>query len=1044
MKPKAARGSSSFCADLPSTQRATHTPAPAPVTPPPATLTPIPYVASHRNLHTDSFNSLLTLAHTVERVFLGWDKPALLTAAAHLIEHYIEGPVADLRSATIVLPGRRARRRIIELLLDEADVRGARLIPPHATTVGNLPGLLHSNPKPFADDVISRRAWSRALRSVERDPIERVFPHLPGSESHTEWDELAGLLSGLHRDLAREGHRFADVVNFCQSGLLFDDGARWEVLDEVQRKYLQLLEQAGVADRFQTRILALDHDVTPFTGDLWLVSIVELPTVTRRLLEASGATVRTLIHAPDELGTGSSDASVFDAFGLPSTDYWETAPVPVTDQILKVVERPVDQAEAVLAALASQGGRYSAEEVVLGVHQESEVVPYLEQRLEARDVPARYAAGTPLARTGPVRLLQAVADYLSDRTFQALAALLRHPDAGPLTGPTPAIADRLEAIEVADRYFADHLPFKVGSEMPPGQRNAARLPPVVRALEREGPLHSFGDQKMLSQWMPVVMDVLLSAYGEKELDRRKPGHRRLLDTLSRIQAAATSLAEVPASLDEPCSGSEAIRTLLLELREVALPPPPGRDAVELLDWLELPLDDAPMVVLTGFNEGLLPESVNGNPFLPDALRTRLGLSDNRSRLARDAYRLTTVLHSKETVCLIAGRRTAQGDPLRPSRLMFRIPEEQMPARVLDFLRRQEGSPGGTRLTSLGLEPGDATQFTVPPEPVIELKTDEVPTALRVTDFGALLKDPYRFVLERVYRLAGVDDTARELDPLGFGTLAHDVLHRFGVRALESPPRVDISDESDVARTLVGLLEEQVATRFGEEALPAVDLQIEQLKTRLRTFAGKQAEWAARGWTIVAVECTPEGKGVPFDVDGTPILLNGRIDRIDHNPDTGEWAVLDYKTGSSVKSPEKTHRRAKGGDHQWIDLQLPLYRRLLPGIVDGQGRRLVSEAAVGPGGLRFGYIPLPDNAKESEFLLADWTEEDFLSAEDAARDAVRGLRGGSFTFDPTVTKAGRVGWDALKPLLTVGWQAIWEDEGADSTHGNSEQGGVRIE
>ena len=971
-------------------------------------------------------------------MFLGWDKPALPTAAAHLIEHYIEGPVADLRPATIVLPGRRARRRIIELLLDEANVRGATFIPPEATTVGNLPGLLLSSPKPFADEVISRRAWSRALRSVEREAVETVFPHLPESDSHTEWDELAGLLAGLHQNLAREGHRFADVVRICRSGLVFDDGARWEALGRVQEKYLQLLEQAGVADRFETRILALKHDVTPFTGDLWLVSIVDLPTVTRRLVEASGATVRTLIHAPAELSDGADATAVYDSFGLPSIDYWETAPVPVTDRILKVVERPVDQAEAVIDALASLRGRYPAEEVVLGVHPQSEVVPYLEQRLEARDVPARYAAGTPLARTGPVRLLQGVADYLSDRTFQALAALLRHPDASSLTGPTAAFAAGLEAIEVADEYFAHHLPFRVRGEMPRGRERAAFFPPVVRALEREGPLNSFGGRKALSQWMPVVMDVLLNAYGELELDRSRPAHRRLLDTLGRIQAVATSLAEMPATLDEKCSGSQAIRTLLLELRKEALPPEAGRGAVELVDWLELPLDDAPIVVLTGFNEGLLPESVSGHPFLTDALRTRLGLSDNRSRLARDAYRLTTVLHSKESVRLIAGRRTSQGDPLRPSRLMFRIPEEQMPARVLDFLKRDGGGAGGTSLASLGLEPGAVTQFTVPPERVIELGKGEVPTALRVTDFRALLNDPYRFVLERVYRLDRIDDTARELDPLGFGILAHDVLHRFGLLALESPPPVDVSDESEVARTLVGLLKEEVSTRFGEQALPAVDLQAEQLKARLRAFAGKQAEWAAQGWKIVAVECTPEGDGVPFDVDGTPILLRGRIDRIDHNPITGEWAVLDYKTGSSVKPPETTHR--KGEDYQWVDLQLPLYRQLLPRMVDEQGQRLVSSEVVGPGGIRFGYVSLPQNAKESDFLLADWTKEDLASAEAAARNAVRRLRQGRFEFDPAMTKAARTGWDALQPLLTVGWQATGENEGAASAHESSEEEG----
>ncbi|MCH8811392.1 MAG: PD-(D/E)XK nuclease family protein [Gemmatimonadetes bacterium] len=960
-------------------------------------------------------------------MFLGWDHPALPAAAAHLIEHYIEGSVADLRRATIVLPGRRARRRVIELLLDEAEVRGATLIPPEATTVGGLPELLHTSPKPFADEVTSRRAWSRALRDVDREAVERVFPHLPESESPTEWDELAGLLAGLHETLAREGRPFGDVVKMCRSGLLFDDGARWQGLAQVQREYLQLLERSGLADRFETRRLALESELPPFIGDIWLVSIVELPDVTRRLLEASGATVRALIHSPAELSDGIDAATVFDNFGLPSADYWERATVPVTDQILTVVERPVDQAEAVMDGLAGLGGAYSAEEIVVAVHRESEVVPYLGQRLEARNVTARYAAGTPLSRTGPVRLLQAVADYVSDPTFQALAALLRHPDAGPLTGPTAAVAAGIEAIEVADKYFMDHLPFRVRGEIPRGQRGAALFPPVLRAIEREGPLRAFGGRKPLSEWMPVVMDVLLKAYGESELDRSRPAHRRQLDALMGIQVVAASLAAIPEGLDETCSGAEAIRMLLVELREEALPPDPGRNAVELLDWLELPLDDAPVVMITAFNEGFLPESVSGHAFLPDALRTRLGLPDNRSRLARDAYRLTTVLHSKESVRIITGRRTSQGDPLRPSRLMFRIPEEQMPARVLRFLERARGGDRGSSLASLGLEPGAQSRFTVPPEELIELGEDEVPTGLAVTGFRALLKDPYRFVLEKVYGLRRLDDTARELDPMGFGNLAHEILHRFGLLALESPPKVDVSSESEVARSLMDLLDDDLSTRFGEDAMPAVQLQAEQLKMRFRAFAERQAQWAAQGWRIVAVEC--KGHDVPFDVDGTPFFLRGRIDRIDHNPATGEWAVLDYKTGAFVDPPEKAHRKSRGRDHQWIDLQLPLYRRLLSGIFDGEGLRVIDIDVddTEQSRIHFGFVSLPQEVEETAFMIADWTEEDFASAETAAREAVRHLREGSFKFDPNVTRVTQPGQDPLEPLLAVGWQAVSELE-----------------
>ena len=923
---------------------------------------------------------------------------------------------------------------MIELLLDSAEARGATLIPPTATTVGNLPTELHTTSKPLADDSTSRRAWSRALRSVSQDALRQLFPHLPKKSNLADWDEMAALLSGLHQSVAGEGHRFSDVAKICHSGLLFDDGPRWGVMARVQDRYLLLLDEAGLADRFAARMAALESDVVPFEGDIWFVSIVELPTVTRRLVEASGAQVYALVHAPEALKDAGEAGAAFDDHGLPSTAYWATAKVPVTDAVLRVVENPVGQADAVIDALTELGGQYSAEDVVLAVHADSDVVPYLEQRLEARGVSPRYAAGTPLPRTAPLRLLEAVADYREDRGFLALAALLRHPDAGPLTHTTAEGPTRLQAIDAGDRYFNDHLPHRLQGNLPQGEKSAARFPPVVRALEREGPLSQLKGHRRLSQWMPLIRDILLAAYSERTLDRSKPAHRRLLDTLGRIRGAAITLATLPESLDEECSGSAAIRVLLRELKDDALPPEPMRDAVELLDWLELPLDDAPVVMLTGFNEGLLPESVNGHAFLPDALRTRLGLVDNRQRLARDAYRLTTVLHSKDSVRLIAGRRSAQGDPLRPSRLMFRIPEEQVPSRVIDFLKGVGAQPTRLSLASLGLEPAAQSQFTVPPEPILELDFEDVPIKLRVTDFKSILADPYRFVLERIYGLDSVDDEAQELDPLLFGSLAHAVLEGFGQMAVASPPTVDITHAAEVTTALLKLLDDAVASRFGSAALPAVALQVEQLKARLRAFAEAQAKWASQGWQIMAVEQQAEGEGVPFEVDGTPMLLRGRIDRIDHNSSTNAWAVLDYKTGNSVESPDQAHRKGRSDAREWVDLQLPLYRKLLPYVVDEAGQPVVSADAAAEGRIQLGYISLPKDTQESGFMIATWTDAELDAADEVAREAIRTLRGASFAFDRTVTKPSFFGGDALEPLLAQGWQApgdedsaVWGDE-----------------
>ncbi|NJD19421.1 MAG: hypothetical protein FIA95_09100, partial [Gemmatimonadetes bacterium] len=746
--------------------------------------------------------------------FLGWDRPILPAAAAHLVERYASAGTADLRSATVVLPGGRARRRMVELLVAEAAARKLTLVPPSVVTVGAVPDLLHRPELPAADGMVARRAWSRALRAADPDALKVVFPHLEAGAPLREWDVLAELLAGMHRTLAGEGHRFSDVVRINRTSALFDDSSRWDVLARVQKRYLALLHEAGMSDPFEARLAALEEGIRRHEGDVWLVSVAELPAVTRRLLEASGATLHALVQAPEEMGArdpAASDPAPFDAWGLPVTEYWEAARVPVTDEVLRMVGRPVDQADAALSALEDLEGAYTTEDVVMGVHPQSEVVPYLQQRLAARGVGSRYAAGTQLMRTQPVRLLQAAADYLDGHTYPALAALLRHPDAPALLRLGGVGVSGAEALDVADAYFGEHLPYTLGGQLPQGRERGAAdapdFPSLVRVLDSDQAFRAFGERKKkpLSEWMTEVTRLLEGIYGSHALDRSKPDDRHLVDVLEEIRGAALALHRLPGILDEECGGAEALRAVLAGLEGVALPPDPDPAAVELLEWLEIALDDAPVLVLTGCNEGLVPDSVNGHPFLPDSLCRLLGVLDNRRRLARDAYRLTCVLRSRERVRVIAGRRTAQGDPLRPSRLMFRTDAAALAPRVLRFLEGRDAASPGMELAALGLEPAERSGFGTPPEPVIELAPEEIPTSLAVTAFTRLMDDAYRFVLEYVLGLERVDDDAREMDPSVFGDVAHRALQRCGRMALADPPEVDAADGDAVADVLVKMV-----------------------------------------------------------------------------------------------------------------------------------------------------------------------------------------------------------------------------------------------
>jgi hypothetical protein len=96
--------------------------------------------------------------------------------------------------------------------------------------------------------------------------------------------------------------------------------------------------------------------------------------------------------------------------------------------------------------------------------------------------------------------------------------------------------------------------------------------------------------------------------------------------------AAGGLMEALAVLDGPVAAAacadgrerlELLRRAMAGVCYYADPEPV--DAIEAQGWLELPWNDAPLLVLTGFNEGFVPDSVVGHAFLPDATRAALDI-----------------------------------------------------------------------------------------------------------------------------------------------------------------------------------------------------------------------------------------------------------------------------------------------------------------------------------------------------------------------------------------------------------------------------------
>ncbi|HKD35184.1 MAG TPA: PD-(D/E)XK nuclease family protein, partial [Pirellulales bacterium] len=440
-----------------------------------------------------------------------------------------------------------------------------------------------------------------------------------------------------------------------------------------------------------------------------------------------------------------------------------------------------------------------------------------------------------------------------------------------------------------------------------------------------------------------------------------------------IRDALAAHLEIDASLAPAVSGAEAIRLVLRELQgELAAPRADG-EAVELLGWLDLIWNDAPVAIVTGFNEGIISPTIGRDLFLPNALRQRLPVEDNERRLARDVYALGLIAASRERLHLIAGRRSAENDPLVPSRLLFSCQDGELATRVKRLFSAPKES--SRRILMPGsLRPGrKVSNLPVPPADAL----DQRPTIFRVTEFKSYLACPYRYYLRHRLNLEALADSASELDPAQFGSLLHDALMQFG----KSDVR-DSTDANEIREELYLSLGQLAAVQYGSAAQPAVQVQIELIKLRLAAFAERQAEWRSEGWRIKHVEIKFDGdadqKPAPFAVDGQAAYLSGRVDRIDENEHSGLWAVLDYKSSESANKPDKTHRKSD----EWVDLQLPLYRHLVRGLDP-------------PAGVQLGYVLLPKDVRETGFCLADWTEEQLQAADEAARGVVRGVWRGDF-------------------------------------------------
>lgn len=927
------------------------------------------------------------------RHFLPWDRPWLPQVAAWLARDWEGRGPLDLSDVMAIVPTRQSGRRLREALAEHALARGSAVFAPRVHTPDTL---LAKGAE--APDVASRLeawlAWIEVLRTIDLAEVAEVLPVAPPQRDFAWAARLAESFVRLQTQLAENGLAIGDVAG--RVGADFPETERWRQLGRLERAQLEQLAARGrrephAARREFARAPALPDKIAR-------IVVLAAPDPLPLALEVLGRwaeklPVDVVVHAPPR------EAAAFDTWGRPLPGVWAKRVIALSEfeQRVHLCADPAAEARKA-AAIASGHGTEADGLVALGV-ADAEVLPVLERELSRTAVAGYNPEGRARRGERLHGLLSALGALARAPTFDAVAALARCPDfLAMLAARFGAGASAARFLKELDDTRANHLPADLAALRRVARGEVARVVPLIEELRA----------LLVDQPFPEnAATALALIFAERRLDLATEEGARAIDAAEAWRAAMHECAQARALFPDvpPAEWWELALRIFGDGRRTEEKPP---GALDLQGWLELLWEDAPHLVVAGCNDGVVPEAVVGDAFLPETLRERLGLKTNAARFARDAYVLEAIASARRgagtQLDLLYAKASSIGEPLRPSRLLLRCEDAALPARVAFLFRPVEATRGNLPWTR-------AWRLTPRHEPP--------PKSVAVTGVRAWLACPFRFYLSHVLRLEPVEPAKNELDARDFGTLCHGALE-----AMALAPGLREADEGTLREFLLTRFDAVARERFGENLTLPLVVQCESARQRLARAAAIHVRDREEGWTTEHAEWK-------FSLDLGGLEVRGKIDRIDRHA-TGARRVLDYKTADTATAPQRAHLRPlRPGDEQrpewmrvtlgnrdyvWADLQLPLYVRAL-------------EAEAGGSAVVTGYFNLPKAVGETAIALWPELHGKLLDAARACADgAAAAIRAGEF-WPPSENASS---WDAFAALFHHGAaESVAWREGAEA-------------
>lgn len=765
------------------------------------------------------------------------------------------------------------------------------------------------------------------------------------------FDELTRNVAPLPTDSDGVRRLLKDGYGVTQHSVPLEREADWISL--LWRTWTEHLTAQGWHDAALAHRAALTHtlDTLPRTTHIYLAADIGMPRVERQWLrELLGKNQLTLLlqgqcHAAADYHPDRPLAAMLRDLNL-------TPPLPATpDAYGHFLDQAYNAGMATLSDRARDvAARYpqSPAQHRLAVY----VAADLEHEARAVEVQIRrwlLAGLRHIAIVTPDRKLARRVRALLDRADVAL-----HDSAGWALSTTSAATALARWLECCEQQFAhgpllDFLKSPFVSLGLPAESYASAVRRLEHGLIRRHGLNG-GLARYRSVWrrqrntetddgaVDQLLDILASA--AEPLERFTAGGRThvpaayldaLAASLKRLGLLSTLQTDpagrdLLAAIDQLRAASTAHGAHLTyvsfrnwlerELERRRFRPIVADARIRLLSAAESRYDYFDAIVIAGCTAEHMPGAIAPSPFFNEAVRCNLGLPAAGDRLSRGLHDFRRLLQAAPTV-LLSYRRYEGREPKLPSPWLERL---------LAFHQAAYGPLADGGIADLAHT--SATRLSRREEPLPlainmpapRVPREQLPQTWTASAHQRLLDCPYQFYAADVLKLSELDVVPEELERSHYGERVHRILHAFhhGLPGLPGPwtgplPAAKRAEAERLLHDITGaVFAPEVQGRFTTRAW----------LYHWQAMIPAYLDWLQRhyaGGRVAASELKVERT---IYIDGAPLVLKGRIDRIDESPHGA--VVLDYKTGQlpdmgAILAGEQT--------------QLPFYTLLLETTVE---------------------------------------------------------------------------------------------------------------